>query len=430
MAGNGKIEIRRLNYSPLPSQMQFLMSTAKYKGFSGPIGSGKSQALCQEAIRLSYVNAGRTGLLGAPTYQMLKDTAQRTLVEILDGRNIPYQLNRSENFLVMTDTHSTILFRAVEEFERLRGTNLAWFGLDELTYTPEEAWDRLAGRLRDIKAARPCGFAVWTPKGHDWVWRKFIVNPVEGYEVIFAKPFENSHVAKNYYSDLERIYDPRVYQQEVLGEYLEVASDRVYTAFKRDDHVKELQLDDSLPLRWSLDFNIDPMCSVIAQIRGDGKVAVLDEIFLKPGTTVRACEEFLKRYSSQREVIIYGDASGNHRQTTTGTTDFDMVGQYLESHSNMRFRNEALTSNPGVRVRVNNTNRMLRNVCDEINVMIDPRCKELILDLEEVSYDAMTCEINKSKDRNRTHLTDALGYLLWKECRPATKIGERTRRIV
>ena len=35
------------------------------------------------------------------------------------------------------------------EFERLRGTNLAWFGLDELTYTPEEAWLRLEGRLRD-----------------------------------------------------------------------------------------------------------------------------------------------------------------------------------------------------------------------------------------------------------------------------------------
>lgn len=41
---------------------------ARFKGFSGPIGSGKSQALCQEAIRLSYLNPGRQGLIGAPTY--------------------------------------------------------------------------------------------------------------------------------------------------------------------------------------------------------------------------------------------------------------------------------------------------------------------------------------------------------------------------
>ena len=74
----------------------------------------------------------------------------------------------------MKDTGSRILFRAVDEFERLRGTNLAWFGLDELTYTPEEAWLRLEGRLRDPKATRLCGFAVWTPKGYDWVYERFM----------------------------------------------------------------------------------------------------------------------------------------------------------------------------------------------------------------------------------------------------------------
>lgn len=42
-------------------------------------------------------------------------------------------------------------------------------GVDELTYTQEEAWLRLDGQLRDPKAKRLCGFAVWTPKGFDWV---------------------------------------------------------------------------------------------------------------------------------------------------------------------------------------------------------------------------------------------------------------------
>jgi hypothetical protein len=59
---------REIEYSPLPSQQRFHDSTARFKGFSGPIGSGKSQALCQEAIRMSYLNPGRTGLIGAPTY--------------------------------------------------------------------------------------------------------------------------------------------------------------------------------------------------------------------------------------------------------------------------------------------------------------------------------------------------------------------------
>jgi hypothetical protein len=68
MGGDGRQIERSIIYKPLPSQRRFHDLTCRFKGFSGPIGSGKSQALCQEAIRLSYVNSGRVGLLGAPTY--------------------------------------------------------------------------------------------------------------------------------------------------------------------------------------------------------------------------------------------------------------------------------------------------------------------------------------------------------------------------
>jgi len=70
MGGSRKRGTRRreIAYDPLVSQKRFHDSTARFKGFSGPIGSGKSQALCQEAIKLSYLNPGRTGLVGAPTY--------------------------------------------------------------------------------------------------------------------------------------------------------------------------------------------------------------------------------------------------------------------------------------------------------------------------------------------------------------------------
>src|SRR5262249_13526049 len=141
--------LREIAYSPLESQRKFHASTARFKGFSGPIGSGKSAALCQEAIKLSYLNPGRTGVIGAPTYPMLRDATQAALIEILERNEIPHELNRGDNYLLMEETRSRILFRAVEEFERLRGSNLAWFGVDELTYTSQEAWLRLEGRLRD-----------------------------------------------------------------------------------------------------------------------------------------------------------------------------------------------------------------------------------------------------------------------------------------
>src|ERR1700749_3203098 len=180
-----------IKYQPLPSQKRFHKSAARFKGFSGPIGSGKSAALCHEAIKLSYLNAGRTGLIGAPTYPMLRDATVAALLESLVKNGIPHEVNRAENFLVMKETRSKILFRAVEEFERLRGSNLAWFGLDELSYTSQEAWLRLEGGLRGQPGAGLCAFAVWTPKGYDWVYERFVANRIEGYETVIAKPFEN-----------------------------------------------------------------------------------------------------------------------------------------------------------------------------------------------------------------------------------------------
>jgi hypothetical protein len=162
---------------------------------------------------------------------MLRDATQTTLFEILDKNRIPYEHNKAENTVVLRDTRSRILFRPVEEFDRLRGTTLAWFGLDELTYTQEEAWVVLEGRLRDPKATRLCGFASWTPKGFDWVYRRFVQERVEGYEVIVAEAFENRYLLEripDFYERLKRSYDAKFYEQEVMGQYISLNAGLVF----------------------------------------------------------------------------------------------------------------------------------------------------------------------------------------------------------
>src|ERR1700747_2437994 len=105
MGGSGRdVRTRKIAYYPLPSQKLFHASEARFKGFSGPIGSGKSQALCQEAIKLSYLNPGRTGLIGAPTYPMLRDATLAALIEAMEFNRIPHEMNRAENFLLIRET--------------------------------------------------------------------------------------------------------------------------------------------------------------------------------------------------------------------------------------------------------------------------------------------------------------------------------------
>jgi hypothetical protein len=314
----------------------------------------------------------------------------------------------------------------------LRGTNLAWFGLDELTYTQEEAWLRLEGRLRDPKAQRHCGFAAWTPKGYDWVYRKFVAKPTKTYATIYAKPSENRHLLgrdPEFYTRLRESYDEKFYAQEVLGSYLNLDGSRVYSAFEQDTHVTELSIDPRKPLLWALDFNVDPMSSVIAQDL-NGRVMVLDEIVIRHGTTRMACEAFLARFQKHEPgVLIFGDASG-YAQQTSGASDYDMVKEHFVIHSSMKVDYRIPNSNPSVRERINLTNTKLRSAAGDVGLLVDKKCKELIQDFEQVCFKGDTAQIDKDRDRLRTHVSDALGYLLWQECRRLAPIGEQSHRVL
>jgi len=363
---------------------------------------------------------------------MLRDATQTTFLAILDNQDIPYIYNKAENMLTMKDSGSRIIFRPVDDFERLRGTNLAWFGLDELTYSPEGAWLRLEGRLRDPQAERLCGFAAWTPKGYDWVYRKFIADPVAGYSAIVAEPLENRYVldkVPDFYERLRSSYDETFYQQEALGRYVSMQGGLVYSSFNRREHIKSLHVNPNCPLLWALDFNVDPMSSVVAQIEGR-TVFVLDELALRHASTHEACEEFEKRFPNHGSgVVVYGDASGNS-QHTTGASDYQIVREYFRINYGARLAYKVPKANPSVRERITLTNAKLRSADGEIRLLVDPKCKELIKDFEQVSYKADSNAIDKEKDRHRTHLSDALGYLLWQECRPQPALGEHRERLI
>jgi phage terminase large subunit len=378
------------------------------------------------------LNPGRQGLIGAPTYPMLRDATLASFMEVLNANRLPYDLNKAELVLAMKDTGSKIYFRSVDDFERLRGTNLAWFGLDELTYTAEESWLRLEGRLRDPKAKRLCGFAVWTPKGFDWVYKRFIKDTVAGYDVVLAQPYENRHIldaVPDFYDRLKSSYDAKFFEQEVLGQYLNVQAGIVYQGFNRTRNLREMAVEPDWPLFWALDFNVDPMSSIVAQKNGS-EVRVLDEIVLSRASTSEACEEFLTRYPRHRAgLTIYGDASGQKLQTA-GTTDYQIIREFFRrtDYRNLKFK--VPPSNPSVRDRISQVNTKMFAANEETTLFIDPRCKGLITDFEEVTFKPDSSVIDKDKDSKRTHLSDALGYLIWQECRQQPVFGEQPQRLI
>ncbi len=100
------------------------------------------------------------------------------------------------------------------------------------------------------------------------MYRRFVRDRVDGYDVVLAKPFENRYVldkVPDFYERLKSSYDPRFFEQEVLGEYLNVQAGVVYRGFNRARNLREMEVDGRLPLFWALDFNVDPMSSIVAQ---------------------------------------------------------------------------------------------------------------------------------------------------------------------
>jgi Terminase large subunit, T4likevirus-type, N-terminal len=405
-----------IHFDPLPSQDAFVESRARFKGFSGPVGSGKSMALCFAALRLATENPGCQGLLGAPTYRMMRDVTQAAFLRLLDENNIPYDFVKSDNVVWIREIESEIMLRSLDEPERLRGTNLAWFGIDELTFTTEEGWTRLEARLRDPRAKHLCGFGVWTPNGHDWVYRRFIKTPVAGYECIRARPHENRYVLDvnpEFYKNLENSYDPRFYRQEVLGEYLNITQGRVYESFEREHNIRPASFDSRQPLYWSLDFNVTPLCSVLAQKR-DETVEIIDEICLANATIADAVDALRNRiHFAPAGLVITGDASGRQRSVTALGDAYSELARHLALSGFERITFRVPASNPAVLQRVKLVNARLFNAAGEVRLSVDPRCVELIKDLEDVVFKPNEGVIDKARDPKRTHVSDALGYLVW-----------------
>ena len=115
---------------------------------------------------------------------------------------------------------------------------------------------------------------------------------------------------------------------------------------------------------------------------------------------------------------------------TTGTTDYQVIREFFRSAGYRNVEYKVPRANPLVRERVGLVNAKLKSAAGERQLTIDRRCTELIKDLEQVSYKPDSSVIDKDKDAKRTHLSDALGYLMWQECRPPLPAGERGMRLL
>ena len=407
---------------------------------------GKSLMLAQWLLAGAWQDGGRyphwPSWWCAPTFEQARQGFLRYLVEPARTAGILRSNTESVPLKAELVNGSTIEARSWDRPNGLYGPTVARIAVDEIGLITREARKAMFSRVREtlihglgqIRGAGNVqevggeaeamyqsaegGRPGWTCR--TWTWRdRASAAPcgcdVTGLEIEdHAKHHPDCHrgIYLTGLSEEREDLGDSEFRQLYEAEWVDYSALPVYT-FDRAIHVDadRASYDPTLPVEISADFNVDPMSWILGQHHGD-LAWDYDEIIIPGGaTTDEACTEFICRYPDRvTPVVVYGDASGASRKTTSKRSDYDIIRQrFRDYYRSVSF--EVPAANPAVVQRINSVNARHRNAAGTVRYWVHPRCKHLIRDRIRVSWRPGTREIDK-RDKSLTHASDAADYRL------------------
>lgn len=449
-----------------PKQLEYVQADEPNVLFSGGYGSGKTHGLVVRMARLSglFPHVAH-GLLG-PTYTALRKDMIGPMRSLLRGWGVRFTENRQDHHLRpewCTEPDAGIWFAGCDRPDSLKGPNWGSVGINEPGIIDREAYEVAISRARvPLFVCASCGDPVpllgsalgvtgaksgevydsrepcvscgaeqvecvpnpvslaGTPEGFNWLYDEFIDTTSHPdrdwsqYRVITAHSRENPFVAQSSIDRLEDAYDAQLVREKVGGEFVNVRSGAIYYAFSREDHLAELPYDPTAPLLWGLDFNVEPLCSVVCQ-QLDGDLLVIDEVVSPTGgRTAELVEEFARRYKRHEAgIVVYGDRSGYNKDTRGGNrTDYRILAEEAARQGLRRFEILASRRNPPRLERYAAVNGLLRSGAGRVRLKVDRLgCRTLVRDLEQQPYKPGTL-LADDKGGKLGHAADALGYVV------------------
>jgi hypothetical protein len=349
----------------------------------------------------------------APTYKMAKQIMWNDLLEAIPKRWIR---KVNETRLEITLVNGTIIeLKGADKGDSLRGVGVDFLVLDEFQDIDAETWTKV---LRPTLADRQ-GHAIFigTPKAYNYLYTLYqygqrgdVYLDDKGRErpntwaswqfPTITSPF----IPKSEIEAARNDMDEKSFKQEFEASF-ETMSGRVYYPFDRMEHTGSYPFNPKLPIWVGMDFNIDPMSTVIFQPQKNGELWAVDEIVLFSSNTEEICEELEKRYwRNLVQIVVYPDPAGGQRQHARGETDLDILRE--KGFKRIKYRKK----HPAVADRVNAVNRLLKAADGTIRLRVDDKCKHFINALEQTIYKPGSRDVDKSGGTE--HSADAGGYAI------------------
>ena len=395
-----------------PHQWAFLTSKKPIVGLIGGLGCGKTYSF----IHRTFINhitkknsKGKSnGWIVYPTYDLAEELFIEPFKEILEDKGIDYDYNIAKH--KFRTAYGKVKLYQLQKPQRIIGASLNYIGFDEFDVESwkncDIAFKKAVGRMRGSDDCQI--YIVSTPEGYHYCHKIFVEDDNNDRFLVHGKTTDNTYLPVGYLNLLASSYDKELLKAYRDGQFCNLSAGSTYYMFNRDlrkenkdGNLQKVSYNNSLPIHFGLDFNVDPMCGVLCQVyNSEPKVRVFDTIKLSHNGKEILTERLINTLKSKfpnAHIICYPDAAGGARHTSALYSDIELIRR---SGIEVRVR----PKNPSVIARVNSVNKLL-----EQNLIIDPSCRALIEDLEKVTNIQGTRDIDK-RNKERTHMTDALGY--------------------
>ena len=358
-----------MNIKLLPKQYEFIENQNRFCLFLAGLGSGKSYAGSVYILKRVVDYPDALHFIGTNTYSQLRDSTLAAMFSLLTDLEIEFTYNQNHGMLEFLG--GKVLCKSLENFNTLRGIEIASAWLDESRDMKKEAFTVLMGRLRDKHCDSHQIRLTSTPAGFNWMYDYFAGElKTDDFYTVKARTTDNKHLPDGYYESLLSQYDSQFAKQELDAEFIQLNQGQVYR-LDRDRNIKEREREAGRTIWCGMDFNVDPMSAVIGHVYGNS-IHIIDEFFLRNSDTRELCNEIRSKYG---KVHVVPDSTGSKRTTAGGSSVTDH--SIIKDHHILEY-----STNPFRKDRYNCVNKLLEDGA----LTIHPRCKNLIKDLEQLSF--------------------------------------------
>ena len=395
----------------LPAQREFLSDEShRILSYIGGFGSGKSFALAAKLIFLGLRNPGKVIMACEPTFPMVRQVLVPAIDLALAQWEIEYTYRASPTpeYKIDLPTGSiTVLCMSAENYQRIRGQNIAAAVWDECDVSPVEtaqkAGEMLLARMRTGNVNQLA--VASTPEGFKWAYRTFIEQDGPDKRLIRVKTKDNPHLPAEFIPSLERNYPAQLIAAYLEGEFVNLASCSLYPEFDRSLNYTDAKPELLDTIYIGVDLNVGNCVTQHLVRRGDEFHFFNEHVYRDTQQLAVGLRDMYPEHFKRGQLVLIPDAASKQR-STAAAQESDIGILKRAGH-----KVQAQQSNPLIQDRINAVNMLI----EQRRIKVGNGCKNLIRTFEQHAYD------EKGKPEkggvgmdDLSHAGDAAGYVVYR----------------